>query len=79
LAFAWGLVELAIGLALGLAGAYAATGTMRSLLFGIVPTDPLSFATASAVLVAAGLLACWLPAWRATRVPPIQALGTDGQ
>ncbi len=72
-----GILQLAIGLALGLAGAYAATGTMRTLLFGIVPTDPISFLTASTTLVAAGLLACWLPAWRAARVPPIRALGTD--
>jgi ABC-type antimicrobial peptide transport system permease subunit len=72
-----GILQLMIGLALGLAGAYAATGTMRTLLFGIVPTDPISFATASLVLVSAGLLACWLPAWRAARVAPIRALGTD--
>ena len=45
-----GILQLMIGLALGLAGAYAATGTMRTLLFGIVPTDPISFATASIVL-----------------------------
>ena len=72
-----GILQLTIGLALGLAGAYAATGTMRTLLFGIVPTDPVSFATASIVLVSAGLLACWLPAWRATKVLPARALGTD--
>ena len=72
-----GLVQLTMGLVLGLAGAYAATGTMRTLLFGIVPTDPISFVTASLVLVSAGMLACWLPAWRATKVVPIRALETD--
>jgi predicted permease len=73
-----GLVQLSIGLALGLTGAYAATGTMRTLLFGIVPSDPISFATASFVLLSAGVLACWLPAWRATKVVPVRALGTEG-
>jgi predicted permease len=71
-----GLVQLAIGLVLGLTGAYAATGMMRTLLFGIVPSDPISFATASLVLLSAGFLACWLPAWRATKVVPVQALVT---
>ena len=72
-----GLVQLSIGLVLGLTGAYAATGAMRTLLFGIVPTDPISFGTASLVLLSAGMLACWLPAWRATKVVPVRVLGTD--
>lgn len=72
-----GLVQLGIGLALGLPLAFFATRGMRSLLFGVVPGDPLAFGTSAIVLVSAGVLACWLPAWRAARVPPMQALGHE--
>ena len=72
-----GVVQLAIGLGVGLPLAVVATGGMRSILFGVAPTDPVSFATAAGVLLAAGLLACWLPAWRASHVSPIKALGYE--
>lgn len=69
-----GIVQLTVGLGLGLAAAFAATGAMRSLLIGVEPTDPLTFAIAATVLVITGLLACWLPARRASAVAPVQAL-----
>jgi predicted permease len=72
-----GVVQLAIGLVLGLGLAFAATGSMRSLLFAVAPYDPVSFATSAGVLVAAGLFACWLPAWRAAKLPPVQALASE--
>lgn len=72
-----GIVQLGIGPVVGLPLAFLATGGMRSILFGVPPGDPLSLVTSALVLVAAGLLACWLPAWRAARVEPIKALGYE--
>jgi predicted permease len=72
-----GVVQLAIGLALGLALASVTAGVMRTLLFGVAPRDPAAFTSAAAVLVAVGLLACWLPAWRAAKLAPVQALSHD--
>jgi ABC-type antimicrobial peptide transport system permease subunit len=69
-----GLIQLGIGLVVGLPLAFLATGGMRSILFGVVPGDPLSFGASALVLVCAGVLACGLPAWRAARVAPIKAL-----
>ncbi|HEU4509149.1 MAG TPA: ABC transporter permease [Pyrinomonadaceae bacterium] len=65
---------IAIGLAIGLAGAYAATRLLASLLFGITEKDPLTFAAVSALLALVALLACYVPAWRATKVDPMEAL-----
>jgi ABC-type antimicrobial peptide transport system permease subunit len=72
-----GAVQLAMGLVLGLALAFAATGTMETLLFGVLPHDPIVFATAAVVLVGVGLLACWLPARRAARIAPMRALAHE--
>ena len=71
---AQGLRTILIGLAIGLAGSLALTRTMASLLFGITATDPLTFAAVIALLVAAALLACYIPARRATKVDPMVAL-----
>jgi len=67
-------VMVAIGLAIGGAGAWAATRVARHLLFGLSPTDPAAFAIAATALAAAALLAGWLPARRASRIDPLVAL-----
>jgi putative ABC transport system permease protein len=69
-----GMRVLLIGLAIGLGAAYALTRLMRSLLFGVTPTDGLTFVSVSLLLAAVALLACWIPARRAARVDPMVAL-----
>jgi putative ABC transport system permease protein len=69
-----GLRMTAIGLSLGLALALAVTRAMSSILFGISPTDPATFAAILLLLGTIALLACYLPARRATRVDPMVAL-----
>jgi putative ABC transport system permease protein len=62
------------GILIGLAGAFALTRVMRSLLFGVSATDPVVFAGVSAVLLAVAMLAAYLPARRAARIDPIEAI-----
>jgi predicted permease len=69
-----GIRTILIGLAIGLAGSLALTRTMTSLLFGVTATDPLTFVAVILLLIAAALLACYIPARRATRVDPMVAL-----
>lgn len=69
-----GLRLVLLGLALGMLGALALTRVMQQLLFQVQATDPLTFAAVSMVLVAAAVLACLIPARRATRFDPIQTL-----
>jgi len=72
-----GLVLAAAGIAVGLAGALVLTRLMSSLLFGVSPTDPITFAAVPATLAAVALAACYLPARRAARVDPTVALKYD--
>jgi putative ABC transport system permease protein len=69
-----GLAPTLIGLGVGLAGAYAATRAMARLLFGVSPTDPLTFVVVPGLLIVVALIAAWLPARRATRLDPLAAL-----
>jgi putative ABC transport system permease protein len=68
------LVLVAIGVLAGGAGAFLLTRTLSTLLFGVTPHDPATFAAAAAVLALVALLAAALPAWRAARIDPATAL-----
>jgi putative ABC transport system permease protein len=74
LIFRQGVALLFAGVAVGLAGAWISTRVLETLLFGIRPTDGAAFASGSGVLILAVLLACYIPARRATRVDPLEAL-----
>ena len=65
----WGL-----NIVVGLAGAFAMNRVIASLLFGVQPTDPITMIAVVASITLVAAVACWLPAWRASRVDPMQAL-----
>lgn len=70
LAFRPGLVLTSIGAVAGVAVSIGAMRLMSSLLFGVSPIDPFTFAAVPILLGAVALIACWLPAWRATHISP---------
>jgi putative ABC transport system permease protein len=72
-----GVVVAVIGIVIGLGGAFALAPLIRNLLFGVGATDPVTLAIVAAVLATATLLACFIPARRATKVDPIIALRTE--
>lgn len=72
-----GLRLAGIGVAIGVVGAFGVTRVVKSLLFGVSPTDPASFIGVSLFLTVVALLACWVPARRATVVDPIVALRSE--
>jgi ABC-type antimicrobial peptide transport system permease subunit len=72
-----GLLLVALGVALGLAGALAATHRMQSLLYDVTPTDPVTFLAVTLLLAVVAMLACFLPAYRSARVDPTLALRAD--
>jgi putative ABC transport system permease protein len=72
-----GLFQLAIGLTLGLAGALALSRVIRGMLVEISPSDPITFAAITTLLTVVSILACLLPAQRAMRVDPVEALRAD--
>jgi putative ABC transport system permease protein len=72
-----GLLVIAVGVAAGLAGAFALTRLMSSLLFGVQPRDPVTFLVIALGLGAVALLACYIPARRAARINAITALRAE--
>jgi putative ABC transport system permease protein len=69
-----GLLIASVGVVIGLAGAFVLTRLMRSLLFAVAATDKVTFASVSICLLVIALLACYIPARRATKVDPLEAL-----
>jgi ABC-type antimicrobial peptide transport system permease subunit len=65
------------GITVGLATAFAGSRLIASLLYGVSPRDPGVFAGTTSLLLGVVLLACWLPARRAARLSPLEALRTD--
>jgi putative ABC transport system permease protein len=74
LVFRQGMLPLGLGLGIGLAASFAVSRVLESELVGVSPADPVALMLASAVLVMAAALGCWLPARRAMRVDPVVAL-----
>ena len=72
-----GLRPAFYGLALGLAASIGAVRLIQSMLYGTKPVDPVIFASVAATLLAVAGLACLVPAWRASRIDPMQALRTE--
>jgi predicted permease len=72
-----GLTLAVMGVVIGLAGAFVLSSSLASLLFGVVPTSPATYAAVTAALVGVAWLACWAPAAQAARVQPSQALKAD--
>jgi putative ABC transport system permease protein len=72
-----GMALALVGVAAGVLGAFALTHAVKSLLFGVTPTDPTTFGVVAAVLAAAAFVACYIPARRAAQVDPLQALRAD--
>jgi putative ABC transport system permease protein len=66
-----------LGIAIGIVAALALTQLMATLLFEVKPTDPATFAAVAILLAFVGLLACYIPARRATRVDPMETLRYD--
>jgi putative ABC transport system permease protein len=67
----------AVGMVLGLAGAFGLTRFMRALLFGVQANDPVTFASIALTLALVALVACYVPARRAARIDPMVSLRAD--
>ena len=72
-----GLMLTIIGAAIGMFGAYLATRAITSVLYGVSATDPLTFGVVSLLLIGVALIACYVPARRATKVEPLIALRSE--
>jgi ABC-type lipoprotein release transport system permease subunit len=69
-----GLLQAAVGLAVGIAGGVMAMRSFRAMLFEVEPADPVTIAAVTILLLATAALACIVPARRAMRVDPVEAL-----
>jgi putative ABC transport system permease protein len=72
-----GMAVAGLGVAAGVVAAVAASRTLATLLFGVSPLDPLTYAGVGALLLAVGAVACWMPAWRASRIDPSVTLRAE--
>lgn len=72
-----GLRLVLIGLAVGVVGAISLSGLLSSQLYGVDPREPLIYAAVTSTLLVVGLIACFIPAWRATRVNPVTAMRAE--
>jgi ABC-type antimicrobial peptide transport system permease subunit len=72
-----GLLLTAVGLVVGLAGAFGLNRLIASLLFGVQPTDTMTMAGVVATITVVAAVACWVPAWRASRLDPNVVLRED--
>jgi putative ABC transport system permease protein len=72
-----GMRTIVIGIAIGIVGSFALTKTVSSLLFGVTATDPITFGGVTLLLIAVALVACYIPARRATKVDPVVALRSE--
>jgi ABC-type antimicrobial peptide transport system permease subunit len=72
-----GMTLAAIGVGIGLVGAFALAGAIRGLLFGVPENDPSVFASIALLLSVVALMAVAIPAWRASRIDPLKALRTE--
>jgi putative ABC transport system permease protein len=74
LVIAHGMVAVSIGVLIGLGAALALTRLVENFLFGVSATDPLTFVLGALLLTLVALLACWVPARKATKVDPLVAI-----
>jgi ABC-type lipoprotein release transport system permease subunit len=72
-----GSLLIGLGVAIGVMGAIGLTRLIRQMLFGIEPTDPLTFVAVCLFVAAIALIACLVPLWRAVRVDPMVALQAE--
>ena len=77
LVFKQGLLQMALGLGVGLAVLLGVTRVLEAILVGVTPADPLTFVSVALVLIAAGVLGCAIPARRAIRGDPVVALRNE--